>query len=283
MGGSTSKDGKEMYCFGIQINNDSSGVSNNRRKHIEVKCKPVLDGYPSYSRTKIERCTFVVPSRYKIIKTIGHGAYGRVVDAEDVTSGEHYAIKRMSEFFGRNEFEIKRVLREVILMKRFNHPNVVKLIDIFPPPASTTEFSEIYIIVNLMQKDLKYVINNVSKLKISIQIIEYLIYQIFCGLKYLHGADIVHRDLKPENILINMVDCSVRICDFGLSRVMNENDYATCDVVTIWYRAPELLLESTHDYAHYSAAIDVWSLGCILLELLNMGKTPFELVSHKIV
>ncbi|KAG9646716.1 mitogen-activated protein kinase spm1, partial [Aureobasidium melanogenum] len=100
------------------------------------------------------------------------------------------------------------------------------------------------------------------------------IYQILCGLKYIHSANVLHRDLKPGNLLVN-ADCELKICDFGLARgFSNEPDnvaagFQTEYVATRWYRAPEIMLS----FAEYTKAIDVWSVGCILAELL--GGKPF--------
>ena len=93
---------------------------------------------------------------------------------------------------------------------------------------------------------------------------QYFLYQLLRGLKYIHSAKVIHRDLKPSNLLLN-ANCDLKICDFGLARPSSESDMMTEYVVTRWYRAPELLLNSTD----YSAAIDVWSVGCIFMELIN--------------
>lgn len=93
---------------------------------------------------------------------------------------------------------------------------------------------------------------------------QYFLYQLLRGLKYIHSANVLHRDLKPSNLLLN-ANCDLKICDFGLARTTSETDFMTEYVVTRWYRAPELLLNCSE----YTAAIDVWSVGCIFMELLN--------------
>lgn len=95
-------------------------------------------------------------------------------------------------------------------------------------------------------------------------VLQYFLYQILRGLKYIHSANVLHRDLKPSNLLLN-ANCDLKICDFGLARVTSETDFMTEYVVTRWYRAPELLLNSSD----YTAAIDVWSVGCIFMELMD--------------
>lgn len=91
---------------------------------------------------------------------------------------------------------------------------------------------------------------------------QYFLYQLLRGLKYVHSAKVLHRDLKPSNLLLN-TNCDLKIGDFGLARTTSETDFMTEYVVTRWYRAPELLLNCSE----YTAAIDVWSVGCILGEI----------------
>lgn len=102
------------------------------------------------------------------------------------------------------------------------------------------------------------------KIFFFVAFIQYFLYQILRALKYIHSANVLHRDLKPSNLLVN-ANCDLKICDFGLARTTSENDFMTEYVVTRWYRAPELLLNA----AEYTAAIDIWSVGCIYMELLN--------------
>ncbi|KAH7352521.1 hypothetical protein KP509_19G049800 [Ceratopteris richardii] len=113
-----------------------------------------------------------------------------------------------------------------------------------------------------MDRDLSELID--SKQKLSENHCKYFLYQILRGLKYIHSANVLHRDLKPANLFIN-ANCDLKIGDFGLARTSfsSEVDFMTEYVVTRWYRAPELLLNA----AEYTAAIDVWSVGCIFMEL----------------
>ena len=110
MGGNSSKDGREANCLCTIANTSSSAGSSNRRKHTEVRSKPLQKSYPSYSSVKVRNSTFVMPSKYQNLKYLGHGAYGFVVDAEDATSHKHYAIKRMSHIFDQHEDDSKRIL-----------------------------------------------------------------------------------------------------------------------------------------------------------------------------
>lgn len=94
--------------------------------------------------------------------------------------------------------------------------------------------------------------------------LQYFLYQLLRGLKYVHSANVLHRDLKPSNLLMN-ANCDLKIGDFGLARTTSETDFMTEYVVTRWYRAPELLLNCSE----YTAAIDIWSVGCILGEIMT--------------
>ncbi|KAI7800317.1 putative serine/threonine-protein kinase NLK [Triplophysa rosa] len=140
---------------------------------------------------------------------------------------------------------------------------VLSALDILQPPH-IDYFEEIYVVTELMQSDLHKII--VSPQPLSSDHVKVFLYQILRGLKYLHSAGILHRDIKPGNLLVNS-NCVLKICDFGLARVeeLDESRHMTQEVVTQYYRAPEILMGSRH----YSNAIDIWSVGCIFAELLG--------------
>merc|ERR1711934_1002001 len=173
-------------------------------------------------------------------------------------TSERLAIKKISNAF-ENVVDAKRMLREIKLLRHLQHENIVKIKDILPPP-SLENFKDMYILYELMDTDLHQIIR--SSQPLSDEHCQYFIYELLRGLKYIHSANVLHRDLKPSNLLLNA------ICDFGLARTNSEKEYMTEYVVTRWYRAPELLLSC----AVYTAAIDIWSVGCIFAELL--GRKP---------
>ncbi|WCJ41104.1 mitogen-activated protein kinase 3 [Euphorbia peplus] len=204
---------------------------------------------------------FEVTSKYRPpIMPIGRGAYGIVCSVLNSETNEMVAVKKIANAFD-NQMDAKRTLREIKLLRHLDHENVVALRDVIPPPLRR-EFTDVYIATELMDTDLHQIIR--SNQGLSEEHCQYFLYQILRGLKYIHSANVIHRDLKPSNLLLN-ANCDLKVCDFGLARPTSENEFMTEYVVTRWYRAPELLLNSSE----YTAAIDVWSVGCIYMELMN--------------
>jgi len=208
---------------------------------------------------------FKVPARLELIKKVGSGAYGTVASFLDKSTNEKVAVKKITDAF-HDLVDGKRILREVKLLRRFKHDNIISILDMYPPDHP--DFDDIYIVTDLMETDLHKVIY--SKQVLNDEHHQYFSYQILRGLLYLHSANVVHRDLKPSNILVNK-NCDLKICDFGLARGFgnNEDDPTLTDyVVTRWYRAPEVVLLASE----YTKSIDVWSVGCIHCELI--GRKP---------
>ncbi|EOA24229.1 hypothetical protein CARUB_v10017466mg [Capsella rubella] len=204
---------------------------------------------------------FEITSKYRPpIIPIGRGAYGIVCSVLDTETNELVAMKKIANAFD-NHMDAKRTLREIKLLRHLDHENIIAIRDVVPPPLRR-QFSDVYIATELMDTDLHQIIR--SNQGLSEEHCQYFLYQLLRGLKYIHSANIIHRDLKPSNLLLN-ANCDLKICDFGLARPTSENDFMTEYVVTRWYRAPELLLNSSD----YTAAIDVWSVGCIFMELMN--------------
>lgn len=206
--------------------------------------------------------TPAIPTDVQPDRPIGYGAFGVVWAVTDPRDGRRVALKKLPNVF-QSLVSSKRVFRELKMLCFFKHENVLSALDILQPP-SLDFFQEIYVITELLQSDLHKII--VSPQHLSADHIKVFLYQILRGLKYLHSARILHRDIKPGNLLVNS-NCVLKICDFGLARV-EEPDASknmTQEVVTQYYRAPEILMGANH----YTAAVDVWSVGCIFGELLG--------------
>ncbi|TFK26179.1 Pkinase-domain-containing protein [Coprinopsis marcescibilis] len=213
---------------------------------------------------------FHVEKRWKLVREMGSGAYGVVISAADEISGETVAIKMVTRVFEKIQLA-KRALREITLLRHFsNHENITGLIDV---DAIVADFNEVYIFMEPMEADLHQIIKSGQIL--TNEHVQYFLYQILRGMKFIHSAGVIHRDLKPGNLLVN-ADCELKICDFGLSRgfdaTNDENATRLTEyVATRWYRAPEIMLA----FPRYNTAIDVWSIGCILGELM-LGKPLFK-------
>lgn len=227
-----------------------------------------------FRTVRVGNTNFTVDKCYSNLKEIGSGAYGVVAKAVDSRTGRKVAIKKVKHVFCNVE-DATRILRELKLLSHFkDHENVVQLLDVMAYPPNTEKFQDIYIVTNFMDKNLGRVVDS-AKQKLSDQHLQYFLYQILRGLKYVHSANVLHRDLKPENIVIN-VNCDLALCDFGLSRGYDDKvHHLTEYVVTRHYRPPELLLEC----AMYGKPVDVWSVGCIFAELILRrpmfcGETP---------
>ncbi|PAV15134.1 mitogen activated kinase [Pyrrhoderma noxium] len=213
---------------------------------------------------------FAAGSNYDVQEVIGEGAYGVVCSAIHIPSGRKVAIKRITPF--DHSMFCLRTLREIKLLRHFNHENIISILDILRPP-SLNEFKEVYLVQELMETDMHRVIRTQE---LSDDHCQYFIYQTLRALKALHSADVLHRDLKPSNLLLN-ANCDLKLCDFGLARsarpppnIDDSNTFMTEYVATRWYRAPEVMLT----FKEYTRAIDIWSVGCILAEMLS-GKPLF--------
>lgn len=236
----------------------------------------VIQHYAKYRNTKSNLKSFLVmgtkfeiEDKYDIIDSVGQGAYGIVVAARDKTkqNEEVVAIKKIEKAFEHKIFT-KRTLRELKILRLLQHENIIGILTI-ALPKSRESFEDIYVYNELMETDLASIIKSPQPL--SDEHIQFFLYQILRGLKYIHSAGIIHRDLKPRNLLVNS-NCDLRICDFGLSRAIQYQQKTgdmTDYVATRWYRAPELLLAANE----YGPSVDMWSVGCILAELLR--RKPF--------
>uniref|UniRef100_A0A8C2L372 mitogen-activated protein kinase n=1 Tax=Cyprinus carpio TaxID=7962 RepID=A0A8C2L372_CYPCA len=219
---------------------------------------------PGYYRQEVNKTFWEVPERYRDLKQVGTGAYGTVCYAFDRRTGAKVAIKKLHRPFQSDLFA-KRAYRELRLRHHMKHDNVIGLLDVFTADLSLDRFHDFYLVMPFMGTDL----GKLMKMeRLSEDRVQYLVYQILRGLKYIHAAGIIHRDLKPGNLAINE-ECELKILDFGLARQADSE--MTGYVVTRWYRAPEVILS----WMHYTQTVDIWSVGCIMAEML-LGKPLFK-------
>ncbi|KAI5121191.1 hypothetical protein M0805_005992 [Coniferiporia weirii] len=224
-------------------------------------------------RAKRDTARKSVKSKYNFLGFISSGTYGRVYkvqskDEED--NGRIYAVKK---FKPDKEGEAvtytgisQSAIREIALNREIDHENITALKEVI------LEEKSIYMVFEYAEHDFLQLIHHHSqtlRTQISAPVLKSLIYQLLNGVLYLHSCHILHRDLKPANILITSSGI-VKVGDLGLARLIHEplQPLTAGDkvVVTIWYRAPELLLGARH----YTKAIDIWAVGCVLAELASL-------------
>ncbi|XP_068202292.1 mitogen-activated protein kinase 14-like isoform X3 [Palaemon carinicauda] len=223
---------------------------------------------PGYHTIELNKTEWEVPQRYTMLSPVGSGAYGQVCSAMDSKTNTKVAIKKLARPF-QTHIHAKRTYRELRMLKHMDHENIIGLLDVFTPSSTYEDFQDVYLVTPLMGADL----NNIVKTqKLTDDHVQFLIYQVLRGLKYIHSAGIIHRDLKPSNIAVNE-DCELKILDFGLARPTESE--MTGYVATRWYRAPEIML----NWMHYNQTVDIWSVGCIMAELLT-GRTLFPGADH---
>ena len=214
----------------------------------------------SNQEEKVDKVEDHIKKRFTLQKKVGQGAYGVVFKAIDKKTKELVALKKLFGAF-QDDVDSQRTFREVMLLQELNgHDNIIRLLNVIKAENDL----DLYLVFDYMEADLF----NVIRANILQDIHKkFIIYQTLKALKFIHSADIIHRDLKPSNIFINS-DCHVKLGDFGLARTLDNNpklDGVVTDyVATRWYRAPEMILAAQK----YAKPIDMWSIGCILYELL---------------
>ncbi|KAJ5227991.1 hypothetical protein N7489_008699 [Penicillium chrysogenum] len=203
---------------------------------------------------KIMGTALQITERYTDLQARDVGAFGVICSAHDSMANRTVAIKKIWNPFD-SPARVKRTYREIHLMKHLKHDNLINMTDIFISPAE-----DLYLVMDCCMTDLHHLIQSRPE-PLEGEFIQFFTYQLLRGLKFIHSAGVIHRDLKPSNILIKE-NCDLKICDFGLAR--EQDHQMTGYDSTRYYRAPEIMLT----WQRYSFAVDIWSTGCILAEML---------------
>lgn len=265
---------------------NSSGLAGNVARKITktttTEEEELIDGWPKWLVDNIPREALagLVPKSadsYDKIDKVGSGTYSNVYKARDRDTGKIVALKKVR--FDTSEPEsIKFMAREIMILQKLDHPNIIKLEGL---ATSRMQYS-LYIVFEYMQSDLTSIISRLD-MRLSEAQIKCYMQQLLAGLQHCHQRYILHRDIKGSNLLIDK-NGMLKIADFGLANHFNpENKRClTSRVVTLWYRAPELLLGATD----YGIGIDLWSAGCLMAEMFTgrpilPGRTEVEQL-HKI-
>ncbi|CAN6903674.1 unnamed protein product [Brassica oleracea] len=200
-----------------------------------------------------------VMDQYEKVEKIGEGTYGVVYKARDKVTNETIALKKI-RLEQEDEGVPSTAIREISLLKEMQHSNIVKLQDVVHSEK------RLYLVFEYLDLDLKKHMDSSPDFSKDLHMIKRYVYQILRGIAYCHSHRVLHRDLKPQNLLIDRRTNSLKLADFGLARAFGIPVRTfTHEVVTLWYRAPEILLGSHH----YSTPVDIWSVGCIFAEMIS--------------
>ena len=201
-------------------------------------------------------------NKYTKTSKLGEGTYGVVYKAKDQKGQEIYALKKI-RLQAEEEGIPSTAIREISLLKELNHINIVKLYDVMHTPKKLT------LVFEYCEQELKKVIDASNGKGLDKKLVKSYLYQLLKGIEFIHKHKVLHRDLKPQNLLMN--NGILKIADFGLARGYGipVKNY-THEVVTLWYRPPDVLLGSKT----YGTTVDIWSIGCIFAEMVT-GKPLF--------
>lgn len=199
-------------------------------------------------------------ARYQRQEKVGEGTYGVVYKAKDKITGEIVALKK-TRLESEDEGVPSTAIREISLLRDLKHANVVDLKDVIHSNQ------KLYLVFEFLDKDLKKYMDSLGK-PLKPMLVKSYMFQLLQGIAFCHRRRILHRDLKPQNLLIDRQG-TLKLADFGLARAFGVpiRTY-THEVVTLWYRSPEILLGGRQ----YATAVDIWSIGCIFAEMVT--RTP---------
>ncbi|XP_058090092.1 probable serine/threonine-protein kinase At1g09600 [Magnolia sinica] len=266
----------------------SVDIGTNREPHLHISNVPngiegeqVAAGWPSWLASVAgEAIDGWLPRKaesFEKLDKIGQGTYSNVFKARDLETGKIVALKKV-RFVNTDPESVRFMAREIHILRRLDHPNVMKLEGLVTSRMSST----LYLALEYMEHDLAG-LAAAPDVKFTEPQIKCYMQQLLRGLEHCHSRGVLHRDIKGSNLLIDN-NGNLQITDFGLATFFkpNQEQPLTSRVVTLWYRPPELLLGATE----YGVAVDLWSTGCILAELLTgkpimPGRTEVEQM-HKI-
>lgn len=197
---------------------------------------------------------------YTKLEKVGQGTYGIVYKAKEKAGQNRIVALKKIRLEAEDEGVPSTAIREISLLKELKHPNIVELMDV------VHNDSKLYLVFEYLDLDLKRFMDSQTGVGgLTPRHVASYLKQLISGISFCHSHRILHRDLKPQNLLIDN-EGTLKIADFGLARAFGiPLRIYTHEVVTLWYRAPEVLLGSRH----YSTGVDMWSIGCIFAEMAS--------------
>ncbi|EDQ92672.1 uncharacterized protein MONBRDRAFT_13866, partial [Monosiga brevicollis MX1] len=203
--------------------------------------------------------------QFDLVNEVGQGTYGQVSKARIKNTDQLVALKMLKMEADRDGFPVT-ALREIKILRQLRHESIINLIGIVADVHSNRDLlkrkpAAFYLVFEYMEHDL-YGLLSSKQCTLDQEQIRYLMFQLMDGLRYCHAKHFIHRDIKGANLLVDN-QCRLKIADFGLARLYEDRSRAyTNNVITLWYRPPELL----YGAEVYGPEVDVWSAGCILGE-----------------
>ncbi|XP_016447040.1 protein IMPAIRED IN BABA-INDUCED STERILITY 1 [Nicotiana tabacum] len=267
----------ELNESGKEYSNGDQSVS--LMKYVEGE--QVAAGWPVWLSTVAAEAIHgwlpLKPESFQKLDKIGQGTYSSVFRARDLESGRTVALKKV-RFDNFEPESVRFMAREILILRRLDHPNIMKLEGIIASRLS----SSIYLVFEYMEHDISGLLS-CPEVKFNESQVKCLMKQLLSGLDHCHSRGIMHRDIKGANLLVNN-EGILKVADFGLANFsdLGTKQPLTSRVVTLWYRPPELLLGATD----YAASVDLWSVGCVFAEILTgkpilQGRTEVEQL-HKV-
>lgn len=252
-----------------------------RNLHKYLEGEQVAAGWPPWlSAVAGEAIQGWVPLKadnFEKLEKVGQGTYSSVFRARDLESGKIVALKKV-RFDNFEPESVRFMAREIQILRRLNHPNVMKLEGLIASRLSCS----LYLVFEYMEHDLAGLSSD-PDIKFTESQVKCYMHQLLSALEHCHSRGIIHRDIKGANLLVNN-EGVLKMADFGLANFYDPKDkpQLTSRVVTLWYRPPELLLGSTT----YDVSVDLWSVGCVFAEIFHgkpilAGRTEIEQL-HKI-
>ncbi|CAL9215470.1 unnamed protein product [Arabidopsis halleri] len=288
---SSKKSGSELGSEFGELSESGRASSNCRSESVSfrlgnlskyLEAEQVAAGWPAWlSNVAGEAIHGWVPFRsdaFEKLEKIGQGTYSSVFRARETETGRIVALKKV-RFDNFEPESVRFMAREILILRRLNHPNIIKLEGIVTSKLS----SNIHLVFEYMEHDLTGLLSS-PDIDFTTPQIKCYMKQLLSGLDHCHARGVMHRDIKGSNLLVNN-EGILKVADFGLANFCNASGNKqplTSRVVTLWYRPPELLLGATE----YGASVDLWSVGCVFAELLLgkpvlQGRTEVEQL-HKI-
>jgi len=255
--------GSALVCCSINLSRHTVSFLPPRFFQNAIFLALSVSPLPSKKMSNNDRLDPKMEAKYERLFAVGEGTYGVVFKAKERSSGKHVALKKI-RLDHEDEGVPGTAIREVSILQTMKHPNIVDIREVH----CTKE--QMYLVFEFIDYDLKRYMKVHGNVVPQNQIKD-LTYQMLLGVAYMHSRGILHRDLKPQNMLMDIKTMLVKLADFGLARTCRIPVRTfTHEVVTLWFRSPEILLGQKH----YSAPLDVWSAGCIMGEMID-GKSLF--------